>query len=131
MFGVLLVTDDASVTRNVRQFVSRLGPVATLLVCRWRDDVAAIAVRAQLQLVLVDVAEASEASLAQLRTIHEAIPRTWLEVIARFDDIETTRAMREAGANEVVPMLHYLARLRVLVPWLMVHAPGNPSSGSS
>jgi DNA-binding NarL/FixJ family response regulator len=131
MFGVLLVSDDASVIRNVRQFVSRLGSGASLLVCESRDDVAATASRAQPQLVLIDVTEASEASLAQLRAIRESIPQTWIAVIARFDDIAETRTVREAGANEVVPMLHYLARLRVLVPWLMVHAPGNPSSGSS
>jgi DNA-binding NarL/FixJ family response regulator len=131
MFGVLLVSNDASVSRNVRQFVSRLGPDAFLLVCEPREEVVATAVRAQLHLVLIDLADASEARLEQVRAIHEAIPQTWLAVIARFDDIPTTRTVREAGANEVVPMLHYLARLRVLVPWLMVHAPGEPSVGSS
>ena len=131
MFGVLLVSDDASVIRNVRQFVSRLGSGTSLLVCESHDDVAATASRALPQLVLIDMSEASEARLAQLRVIREATPQTWIAVIARFDDIAATRSVREAGANEVVPMLHYLARLRVLVPWLMVHAPGNPSSGSS
>ena len=131
MFGVLLVTDDASVIRSVRQFASHLGSGASLLVCESSGDVAAAAIRAQFHLVLIDMAEASETSLAQLRAIHEAIPRTWIVVIARFDDIAETRTVREAGANEVVPMLHYLARLRVLVPWLMVHTAGNPSGGSS
>jgi chemotaxis response regulator CheB len=124
MFGVLLVTTDASVSRNVRQFVSRLGTDASLLVREPREDLVMTTIQAEPQLMLIDMAEANEASLQQLRAIHAAIPLTWIAVIARTDEIADTRTLREAGANEVVPMLHYLARLRVLVPWLMVHAPG-------
>jgi DNA-binding NarL/FixJ family response regulator len=127
MFGVLLVTEDASVTRNVRQFVSRLGPDAWLTVCDPCEDVARAAVHAQPHLVLLDMADAAEPTLAQLRAIRGTNPRTWIAVIARFDDDTSIRTLREAGANEAVPLLHYLGRLRVLVPWLVVHARGDVS----
>jgi DNA-binding NarL/FixJ family response regulator len=127
MFRVLLVTDDAALSRNVRQFVLRVGPDAALTVCQPREDGVPAAVHAQPQLALLDMAVAEEPSLAQLRAIRAASPRTWIAVIARFDEIGSVRTVREAGANEVVPLLHYLARLRVLVPWLIVHVEGDAS----